>query len=208
MALIAVSVTSCKTAAEHAAYTQAAVHGEELTVGTVQREIRVGMSGAEVATVLGSPNVVTTDELRREVWIYDKVSTTRAYSSSSGGVSALILGGGIIGAALVGGGGGGRLSSSAGAQTTSQKTLTIIIKFDEEGLVRDFAYHSSKFRRNTSVCCLTKGGEQFDDFEASKLRSGRFFCGRDQWLRAQNSARGSADVANDVGGSPAPDATV
>ena len=108
MALIAVSVTSCKTAAEHAAYTQAAVHGEELTVGTVQREIRVGMSGAEVATVLGSPNVVTTDELRREVWIYDKVSTTRAYSSSSGGVSALILGGGILGAALGGGGGIGR----------------------------------------------------------------------------------------------------
>ena len=46
--------------------------GDRMTVGKVQKEIRVGMSGAEVAEVLGSPNIVSTDEERREVWIYDK----------------------------------------------------------------------------------------------------------------------------------------
>ena len=35
------------------------------TVGVVQKEIKVGMSGAQVAEVLGSPNVVTTDEIGR-----------------------------------------------------------------------------------------------------------------------------------------------
>jgi hypothetical protein len=34
-------------------------------VGTVQKEIRVGMSGAEVATALSSPNIVSTDEADR-----------------------------------------------------------------------------------------------------------------------------------------------
>lgn len=119
--------------------------GERMTVGKVQREIRVGMSGADVATVLGSPNVVTTDDERREVWVYDKISTERAYSTDSGGVSALVLGGALVGDGLVGGGGSTGYSSGAGASSTSQKTLTVIIKFDNRSKVRDFAYHTSRF---------------------------------------------------------------
>lgn len=102
---------------------------EDLTVGIVQREIRIGMSAAEVAEVLGSPNIVTTDEERREIWIYDKISSEVAYSES-GGYGTLILIGG---------------SRSKGEKSTSQKTLTIIIKYDEELKVRDFAYHTSRF---------------------------------------------------------------
>ena len=71
--------------------------GEKVTVGTVQREIKVGMSSAEVIEVLGSPNMVSTDSERREVWVWDKISTTNVYSTSSGGVSALILGGAGVG---------------------------------------------------------------------------------------------------------------
>jgi hypothetical protein len=56
-------------------------------VGTVQREIRVGMSGAEVITVLGPPNIVTTDAERREVWTYDRIATETVYSSSAGAAS-------------------------------------------------------------------------------------------------------------------------
>ncbi|MFQ5973171.1 MAG: hypothetical protein ACE5Q3_12650 [Alphaproteobacteria bacterium] len=119
--------------------------GERLTVGKVQREIRVGMSGAEVAAVMGSPNVVSTDEQRREVWIYDKISTNRVYSKSSGGVSALVLGGWPIGNGVAGGLGSAGYDSAAGAASTSQRTLTVIVKFDDQGLVRDFSYHSSSF---------------------------------------------------------------
>jgi outer membrane protein assembly factor BamE (lipoprotein component of BamABCDE complex) len=139
-------VAGCKSAAEHADDVAAAQAADSnLTVGTVQKEIRVGMSGAEVAAVLGSPNIVTTDEQRREVWIYDKISTQRIHSASSGGVSALIFGGLIAGPGLVGGGAGGNYDESAGVAATSQKTLTVIIKYDEAGAVRDFAYHTSRF---------------------------------------------------------------
>jgi hypothetical protein len=103
------------------------------------------MPGSEVARILGSPNIVTTDENRREVWVYDKIATERVYSTSSGGVSALILGGAAVGGGIIGGAGGPSYSSSAGASSTSQRTLTVIIKYDEKMTVRDFAYHTSRF---------------------------------------------------------------
>jgi outer membrane protein assembly factor BamE (lipoprotein component of BamABCDE complex) len=132
--------TGCQTASVHKEQVQDD-STDRVTVGNVQREIRIGMSGAEVAQVLGSPNIVSTDEERREVWIYDKIATDRVYSESRGGISALILGwgGSVAGAAS------GNVSSSAGASSTSQRTLTVIIKFDNEGKVRDFAYHTSRF---------------------------------------------------------------
>lgn len=138
-------VAGCMSASQHAQQVQEAQTGDRLTVGVVQREIREGMSGAEVAAVLGSPNIVSTDEDRREVWIYDKIATDHVYSTDQGGVSALILGGGIPAGAMVGGAASGSYGRSAGAASTSQRTLTIIIKFDQSGRVRDFAYHASRF---------------------------------------------------------------
>jgi uncharacterized protein (DUF1330 family) len=82
-----------------------------------------------VAELLGSPNIVTTDDKRREVWIYDKVSTDRVDTASSSFGGIIILGG----------------SSSDRSSSQRQRTLTIIIKYDEEKKVRDFAYNSTQF---------------------------------------------------------------
>jgi outer membrane protein assembly factor BamE (lipoprotein component of BamABCDE complex) len=102
---------------------------DNLTVGKVQGEITVGMDAASVAEILGSPNIVTTDEKRREVWIYDKVSSDSVDTKNSFGGSIIILGG----------------STSQRQRTKTQKTLTIIIKYDENKMVRDFAYNYSQF---------------------------------------------------------------
>lgn len=110
---------------------------DRVTVGTVQKEIRIGMSAADVAVALGSPNIVTTDSERRETWIYDKISSEVAYSKSSGSVVGLIFGSSGVGL--------GAGSKSAGAVASSQRTLTVIIKFDDDNLVRDFSYHTSRF---------------------------------------------------------------
>lgn len=130
----------CMSASQHRQDVQDDT-GDRVTVGTVQKEIRIGMSGAEVAAALGSPNIVSTDEERREVWIYDKFATDASYSKSSGGIGALLIG---IGGAVAGAA-GGSANTSTGASSVSQRTLTVIIKFDENGLVRDFAYHTSSF---------------------------------------------------------------
>lgn len=128
---LALGLAACTPASQHAQEVDAArAAGDRLTVGTVQREIRIGMSGAEVASVLGSPNIVTSDEHRRETWVYDRISTEHVYSNSSGGVNALFLAG---------------ASGRSGAAQTSQRTLTVIVKYDEQGRVRDFNYRSSSF---------------------------------------------------------------
>ena len=104
-------------------------HGMEesnnLTVGTVQKEIKKGMTGAEVAGALGSPNIVSTDDDGNEVWIYDKISSSVSTSSTYG---TLILIGG-----------------SNNRRTSQQRTLTVIINFDENKRVKDFKYHTSRF---------------------------------------------------------------
>ena len=132
LSVVALSaLAACTPASQHANEVNSARNSSDrLTAGTVQREIRQGMSGAEVAAALGSPNVVTSDELRRETWVYDRISTERVYSDSSGGVSALFLAG---------------VGQRAGAAQTSQRSLTVIIRFDENSRVRDFSYRQSSF---------------------------------------------------------------
>ena len=137
---LVVLLTGC-SARHHAQDVQSGLEGDRLTVGNVQREIHKGMSGSEVLETLGSPNVVSTDEAGREVWVYDKFATDVVASGSSWSIFGLGGGFGNSGA----GGGGIGAGGSAGAASTSQRTLTVIVKFDENKKVRDFAYHSSRF---------------------------------------------------------------
>lgn len=99
---------------------------QELAGGNVQGEIKVGMDAASVAEVLGSPNIVRTDELNREVWIYENIASDRV-DTRSVGHSIVIFAEDV-----------GSPSSPADA-----RTLTIIIQYDEEKKVRDFAYNYS-----------------------------------------------------------------
>lgn len=137
-------LTGCMSAHQHYQQTHGAQE-RRMTVGIVQKEIKKGMSAADVAEVLGSPNIVTTDSEGREVWIYDRVSTDVTYSTDTGGAGVLLLIGAAGGDALGGGLGSGSYGRSAGAQSKSQRTLTVVIKYDEQKKVRDFAYHSSQF---------------------------------------------------------------
>jgi hypothetical protein len=72
---------------------------------------------------------VSTVDKRREVWNFDKVSTDSVDTRSSSYGTIIILG----------------ASSKDSSSSTRQRTLTIIIKYDEEKKVRDFAYNSTQF---------------------------------------------------------------
>lgn len=126
--IIAILVTGCQSASEQLNALRNTNADQKLTTGVVQKEIRKGMSGGDVASVMGSPNIVTTDS-QGEVWVYDKISTETAQSASTGGGTLILFGGG----------------SGGSAKTTTQRTLTVVIKFDKDGKVRDFASHSSSF---------------------------------------------------------------
>jgi outer membrane protein assembly factor BamE (lipoprotein component of BamABCDE complex) len=121
--LLLISLTSC------AAYQPNENIDGNMTVGTVQKEIKIGMSSVDVIKALGSPNIVQTDDDRNEVWIYDKISTQVNASSSHSGVWLLLFGG----------------SSRSASNSSSQRTLTVVIKFDKKQKVKDFSYHTSRF---------------------------------------------------------------
>ncbi len=127
--IVLAGATTLSACYSHPARDGGAGSPTNLTVGKVQREIKVGMPASDVAAVLGSPNIVTTDEKRREVWMYDKVSSTSVDTRNSFAGGLIILGG----------------SSRQAQHTSTQKTLTIIIKFDEDKRVRDFAYNYTQF---------------------------------------------------------------
>lgn len=135
--LFGILLLSACSATQHSADIRDAADADRMSVGTVQREVHLGMSAASVAGVLGSPNIVTTDDERRETWIYDRISTDVTYSRSNGSIIGLVFGGS--------GGGAGIGSKEAGATSTSQRTLTVIVRFDEQNWVRDFSYHTSRF---------------------------------------------------------------
>ena len=115
-------ISACST-------TNYSLNEEKMTVAKAQTEIKIGMPSSEVVEVLGSPNMVTTDTERRETWVYDKVSTNVQSSTSKSGVWLLLFAAG----------------SKDVKASSNQRTLTIIVKFDKNGLVRDFAYRTSTF---------------------------------------------------------------
>lgn len=139
------AIGACMIAGDHAGQ----LHSQrerQMTLGLVQKEIHEGMSPADVAEALGSPNIVTKDSRGYETWIYDKIATEASYSEHSSGVSGGVAAGGVPGSrALVLGGVRAGHRRSAGASATTQRTLTVIIRFNDAGLVDSFSYHSSKF---------------------------------------------------------------
>lgn len=128
-ALVALALLAgCTTAAEHQRQLGSTAE-REMTVGVVQKEIHAGMTQDAVAAALGSPNIVTRDAAGRESWVYDKVASEASYSRSDSYGTILVLGGG----------------TAAGATASTQRTLTVIIKFGADNTVETFSYHASKF---------------------------------------------------------------
>ena len=111
------------------------------TLGLVQKELRTGLSQAEVVERLGSPNILTRDAGGREAWVYDRVASDVEVSGGSVGL------GGAGSAA--GGSVAGLLGFSAGKRSekarSSQRTLTVVVRFSAAGTVESFSWHHSRF---------------------------------------------------------------
>jgi hypothetical protein len=140
MALVVVAVGVVPAVAGEKGKSKTEV-SREFTLGVVQKELRPGLSQADVAERLGSPNILTRDADGREAWVYDKVSSE--VEASSGGVGLGGLGSGV-GSTLWGllGIGAGKRSEKT---KSSQKTLTVVIRFSAAGTVESFTWHDSRF---------------------------------------------------------------
>lgn len=118
---------------------QAPADERAFTLGLVQKELKVGMSQTDVVAALGSPNLVTRNGPGREAWVYDKVaSEARVRSTVLGGGA-----GGMGGASLILGFLGGHVRDDK--SVTTQRTLTVVVRFSADGAVESFSFHASRF---------------------------------------------------------------
>ena len=139
----------CMTAAQHSQQL-GTTQDRAITLGLVQKQIKPGISQADVAAVLGSPNIVTGDNQNHETWIYDKVATEASFSEDSGGMASSVSANSSfvpyrnvsIGTS---GSLSGNYSKSAGAASLTQRTLTVIIKFSATNTVDSVSYNSTRF---------------------------------------------------------------
>lgn len=127
-ALTMASVLAACTAAPPAEPVTA--RNSELTHGNVQLKLKAGATTqAEVLEAFGAPNVTTIDGSGQEVWTYQRAATVQQDSASSDFWTIILAGGG---------------SDASGFERT-QRTMTLIIKFDDADLVSDFRSRSSNF---------------------------------------------------------------
>ncbi len=119
-------LTSCNTADKKTQPTK----NSNLTHGQVQLTLKKGITTkTEVLETFGAPNITTIDASGREVWTYQRhARVANASSSSSFGTIILF----------------GKNSSTAGFEESS-RTMTLIIKFDENQKIHDFKSRSSNF---------------------------------------------------------------
>jgi outer membrane protein assembly factor BamE (lipoprotein component of BamABCDE complex) len=101
-----------------------------LTHGAVQLTLKTGQTTrTEVLEAFGAPNITTLDASGREVWTYRRHATVTRASGNDSYFNILIFGTG----------------GTSGEQSSSSRTMTLIIKFDENGVVHDFRSMSSSF---------------------------------------------------------------
>ncbi len=111
------------------------------TLGLVQKELRAGLSQAEVVERLGAPNLLTRDAHGREAWVYDRVASEVESSSGSVGIGGAVQGSGSSLAGVLGLAAGHRSEKAR----TSQRTLTVVVRFDDAGLAQTFSWRDSRF---------------------------------------------------------------
>jgi len=115
---------------------------DPLSYGMVQLTVKVGTTTqADILEKFGAPNIATMDGSGREMWVYDRHATV-TFDKTSGFSIGMLLGG--VGGD-VGGGGGLGFGSRKSRSEQSTRTVTLIIKFDENKVVSDFQSRSSSF---------------------------------------------------------------
>ena len=98
---------------------------QKITLGSAQ-QIKVGMSGDEVFTLLSSPSIVTSDAQGLETWIYEKSFneleniTNKKYEDS-------------------------KVSKETMISASSTRTLIVHIKFDIDKKVKTVQYRQSAY---------------------------------------------------------------
>lgn len=93
------------------------IETQRITLGNVQKIVKVGASSAEVIEALSSPNIVTTNKDGTETWVYDKITSESEY---------------VVG-------------QNSGVAVRSSRTLIVVVKFDKSSRVENVQYRQTSY---------------------------------------------------------------
>ena len=101
-----------------------------LSHGAVQLRLKKGVTTQnDVVEAFGAPNIATRDGDGREVWTYRRHATVSSTSGKDAYFNILVFG----------------TSDSANSAETSTRSMTLIVKFDEQAKVVDFRSMETSF---------------------------------------------------------------
>ena len=125
--LVVLAVTGCVASQPSQPVT---IRNSDLTHGNVQMNLRLGeTTQADVLDIFGAPNIATIDSSGREVWSWQKSATVTQSSTTRDYFTVVLFGG----------------SRNASGFEQTQRTMTLIVKFDEHKVVAEFSSRSSEF---------------------------------------------------------------
>jgi outer membrane protein assembly factor BamE (lipoprotein component of BamABCDE complex) len=102
----------------------------EMTHGNVQMNLKVGeTSQTQVLETFGAPNITSIDGAGQEVWTYQRAATVSQSTGSNSYWTVLLAG----------------QSQEASGLEQTQRTMTLIVKFNDRKIVSDFRSRSSEF---------------------------------------------------------------
>jgi outer membrane protein assembly factor BamE (lipoprotein component of BamABCDE complex) len=130
LATLAILATAMASGCAQVPPAPVTARNSEMTHGNVQMNLKVGETNqTQVLEVFGAPNITSIDGSGQEVWTYQRAATVSQSSSSSGFWTILLAGG----------------SQEASGLEQTQRTMTLIVKFNDKKVVSDFRSRSSQF---------------------------------------------------------------
>lgn len=136
-----------------------AEHPGALSYGMVTGRVKKGVTTQQdILELFGGPSTMTTDKDGTEVWMYDKTSSTvsggYAQSGAQADKSEASVMASFLGIPLITGASSANTAAQSQSAQSSQgtstitrsvKTITFIIKFNEDKTVKDYAVRQSSY---------------------------------------------------------------
>jgi hypothetical protein len=117
-----------------------------LSYGTVTATVQKGKTTqADLLQMFGGPNISTTDSDGVETWVYERSVTQTDVASNSRSSEAAAKLGLFFKSVELGASGSTSQSAAASSTTTSIRSLTVIVKFNQDKTVKDYSARASYF---------------------------------------------------------------
>jgi hypothetical protein len=117
-----------------------------LSYGTVTATVQRGKTTQmDLLQMFGGPNISTTDSDGIETWVYERSVTQTDVASNGRSSDAAAKLGLFFKSVELGASGSTSQSSSASSTTTSIRSLTVVVKFNQDRTVKDYSARASYF---------------------------------------------------------------